>query len=146
MEEISSDYYIQMLTEAGGMDENRNTRYKRNGKKSGSTSCGPVEEGVEDGEDPKLAHLTSEGPTINLQAISANENTMLILQETWSDASGAMVIYAPIDLSSMSIVVSQHMWHSYHLNLQSFPMFHLVTIVGKVTPTDEWRIRMIMGL
>ncbi|KAL4361787.1 hypothetical protein GQ457_04G028190 [Hibiscus cannabinus] len=40
------------------------------------------------------------------RAATANENTILILQETWSDASGAMIIYAPIDLSSMSIVVN----------------------------------------
>lgn len=41
-----------------------------------------------------------------LQAINANENNMLILQETWSDASGALVVYAPVDISSMSVVMN----------------------------------------
>ncbi|MBA0796044.1 hypothetical protein Gohar_006844 [Gossypium harknessii] len=31
---------------------------------------------------------------------------MLILQETWSDASGALVVYAPVDISSMSVVMN----------------------------------------
>ncbi|PPR98149.1 hypothetical protein GOBAR_AA22517 [Gossypium barbadense] len=39
-------------------------------------------------------------------AINANENNMLILQETWSDASGALVVYAPVDISSMSVVMN----------------------------------------
>ncbi|XVF09823.1 hypothetical protein REPUB_Repub07fG0129700 [Reevesia pubescens] len=39
-------------------------------------------------------------------AINANENNMLILQETWCDASGALVVYAPVDISSMSVVMN----------------------------------------
>lgn len=31
---------------------------------------------------------------------------MLILQETWSDASGALVVYAPVDVPSMNMVMS----------------------------------------
>lgn len=31
---------------------------------------------------------------------------MLILQETWNDASGALVVYAPVDIPSMNIVMS----------------------------------------
>ncbi|KAK8521305.1 hypothetical protein V6N12_005214 [Hibiscus sabdariffa] len=64
---------------------------------------GPMQEMV------NVAKGTGPGNSVSLLrggAISANESTMLILQETWSDASGAMVIYAPIDLSSMSIVVN----------------------------------------
>ena len=41
-----------------------------------------------------------------LQAINADENNMLILQETWCDASGALVVYAPVDVSSMSVVMN----------------------------------------
>lgn len=35
-----------------------------------------------------------------------NESSMLILQETWSDASGALVVYAPVDVPSMNMVMS----------------------------------------
>lgn len=31
---------------------------------------------------------------------------MLILQETWNDASGALVVYAPVDIPSMNNVMS----------------------------------------
>lgn len=31
---------------------------------------------------------------------------MLILQETWSDASGSLVVYAPVDLESINLVMS----------------------------------------
>lgn len=30
---------------------------------------------------------------------------MLILQETWSDASGSLVVYAPVDTASINIVM-----------------------------------------
>lgn len=30
---------------------------------------------------------------------------MLILQETWSDASGSMVVYAPVDTASINVVM-----------------------------------------
>ncbi|KAG7533904.1 START domain [Arabidopsis thaliana x Arabidopsis arenosa] len=35
-----------------------------------------------------------------------NESSMLILQETWNDASGALVVYAPVDIPSMNVVMS----------------------------------------
>ncbi|CAH8391634.1 unnamed protein product [Eruca vesicaria subsp. sativa] len=35
-----------------------------------------------------------------------NQGSMLILQETWSDASGALVVYAPVDIPSMNMVMS----------------------------------------
>ncbi|ESQ43310.1 hypothetical protein EUTSA_v10015677mg [Eutrema salsugineum] len=35
-----------------------------------------------------------------------NESSMLILQETWNDASGALVVYAPVDVPSMNVVMS----------------------------------------
>jgi len=31
---------------------------------------------------------------------------MLILQETWNDVSGALVVYAPVDIPSMNVVMS----------------------------------------
>ena len=31
---------------------------------------------------------------------------MLILQETWNDVSGSLVVYAPVDIQSMSVVTS----------------------------------------
>lgn len=31
---------------------------------------------------------------------------MLILQETWNDTSGALVVYAPVDIPSMNVVMS----------------------------------------
>ncbi|KAE8710754.1 Homeobox-leucine zipper protein ROC5 [Hibiscus syriacus] len=39
-------------------------------------------------------------------AVNANKNNMLILQETWSDACGAFIVYAPVDISSMSVVTN----------------------------------------
>ncbi|KAE8704716.1 Homeobox-leucine zipper family protein [Hibiscus syriacus] len=38
--------------------------------------------------------------------MTSNENAMLILQESWSDASGALVLYAPVDVSSMRTVMN----------------------------------------
>ncbi|KAJ9708374.1 hypothetical protein PVL29_000427 [Vitis rotundifolia] len=35
-----------------------------------------------------------------------NENTMLILQETWADASGSLIVYAPLDVASMHAVMT----------------------------------------
>ncbi|KAE8675568.1 putative KOM [Hibiscus syriacus] len=46
------------------------------------------------------------GCGVPLQTINANEKNMLILQETWSDACGALVVYAPVDISSMSVVMN----------------------------------------
>ncbi|KAJ9708367.1 hypothetical protein PVL29_000421 [Vitis rotundifolia] len=35
-----------------------------------------------------------------------NDNTMLILQETWADASGSLIVYAPRDVASMHAVMT----------------------------------------
>ncbi|XP_062153562.1 homeobox-leucine zipper protein ANTHOCYANINLESS 2-like isoform X2 [Alnus glutinosa] len=37
--------------------------------------------------------------------INANESSMLILQETWTDATGSLVVYAPVDIPSMNVVM-----------------------------------------
>ncbi|XP_006652658.1 homeobox-leucine zipper protein ROC4 [Oryza brachyantha] len=37
---------------------------------------------------------------------NANQNSMLILQETCADASGLMVVYAPVDIPAMHLVMS----------------------------------------
>ena len=41
-----------------------------------------------------------------LQALNASQNNMLILQESCTDSSGSMVVYAPIDLPAINIVMS----------------------------------------
>lgn len=40
-----------------------------------------------------------------LQPMNANESTMLILQETWTDISGSLVVYAPVDTASVNLVM-----------------------------------------
>ncbi|XP_042453411.1 homeobox-leucine zipper protein ROC5-like isoform X1 [Zingiber officinale] len=42
----------------------------------------------------------------NTQAVSSNQPSMLILQETCADASGAMVVYAPVDVPAMHLVMN----------------------------------------
>ncbi|KAG8050488.1 hypothetical protein GUJ93_ZPchr0009g691 [Zizania palustris] len=39
-------------------------------------------------------------------ATSGNQNNMLILQETCTDPSGALVVYAPVDVQSMHVVMN----------------------------------------
>ncbi|KAL5200882.1 hypothetical protein ABZP36_035236 [Zizania latifolia] len=39
-------------------------------------------------------------------ATSGNQNNMLILQETCTDSSGALVVYAPVDVQSMHVVMN----------------------------------------
>jgi len=42
-----------------------------------------------------------------LQAVDANaSDNMLILQETWNDVSGSLVVYAPVDVQSVSVVMN----------------------------------------
>jgi hypothetical protein len=36
---------------------------------------------------------------------NANESSMLILQETWTDASGSFLLYAPVDIPSINVVM-----------------------------------------
>ncbi|CAM0944708.1 unnamed protein product [Alopecurus aequalis] len=39
-------------------------------------------------------------------AVSANQSSMLILQETCTDASGSIVVYAPVDIPAMQLVMN----------------------------------------
>lgn len=41
-----------------------------------------------------------------LQAVNANDSSMLILQETWMDSSCSVVVYAPVDVQSLNVVMS----------------------------------------
>jgi homeobox-leucine zipper protein len=41
-----------------------------------------------------------------LQVTSGNQNNMLILQETFTDSSGSLVVYAPVDVQSMHVVMN----------------------------------------
>jgi homeobox-leucine zipper protein len=43
---------------------------------------------------------------VMLQATSGNQNNMLILQETCTDPSGSLVVYAPVDVQSMHVVMN----------------------------------------
>lgn len=51
-------------------------------------------------KEPSLCYLSS------LQAVNANDSNMLILQETWTDASCSVVVYAPVDVQSLNVVMS----------------------------------------
>lgn len=39
-------------------------------------------------------------------AVNGSDTNMLILQETWSDACGALIVYAPVDASSIRVVMN----------------------------------------
>ncbi|RCV20772.1 hypothetical protein SEVIR_4G083900v4 [Setaria viridis] len=41
-----------------------------------------------------------------LRGLNANQNSMLILQESCTDASGSLVVYSPIDLPAANVVMS----------------------------------------
>ncbi|CAL5051715.1 unnamed protein product [Urochloa decumbens] len=41
-----------------------------------------------------------------LRGLNANQNSMLILQESCTDASGSLVVYSPIDLQAANVVMS----------------------------------------
>lgn len=41
-----------------------------------------------------------------LRGLNASQNSMLILQESCADASGSLVVYAPIDLPAANVVMS----------------------------------------
>ncbi|KAE8722177.1 Homeobox-leucine zipper protein HDG7 [Hibiscus syriacus] len=63
---------------------------------------GPVQEMIH------IAKGMEHGNCVSLlrgSAINANEN-MVILQETWSNACEAFIVYAPVDISSMSAVMN----------------------------------------
>ncbi|KAK8679898.1 hypothetical protein V6N13_108860 [Hibiscus sabdariffa] len=64
---------------------------------------GPIQEMVHVAKGMERGNCVS---LLRGNAVNANENNMLILQETWSDASGAFVVYAPVDISSISVVMN----------------------------------------
>ena len=41
-----------------------------------------------------------------LQAMNANQSSMLILQETCIDAAGSLVVYAPVEITAMHVVMN----------------------------------------
>lgn len=51
--------------------------------------------------DKKIKHMFE-----NDQAFNASQNNMLILQESCTDASGSLVVYAPVDLQGINVVMS----------------------------------------
>jgi homeobox-leucine zipper protein len=42
----------------------------------------------------------------SFQAMNASQSNMVILQETCTDASGSMVVYAPVDMPEMQLVMN----------------------------------------
>lgn len=44
--------------------------------------------------------------TARTQGLNASQNSMLILQESCTDASGSLVVYAPIDIPAANVVMS----------------------------------------
>ncbi|CAL9117908.1 unnamed protein product [Musa textilis] len=58
----------------------------------------------------EVAHITNGshlGNSISLlRGLSSSQNTMLLLQECCTDASGSVVVYSPIDLPAINIVMS----------------------------------------
>ncbi|KAG8083038.1 hypothetical protein GUJ93_ZPchr0014g47281 [Zizania palustris] len=60
-------------------------------------------------EVASIAKGQQDGNSVSLLKASptkANQNSMLILQETCADTSGSMVVYAPVDVLAMHIVMS----------------------------------------
>ena len=41
-----------------------------------------------------------------MQAMNSNQSSMLILQETCTDPSGSLVVYAPVDIPAMHVVMN----------------------------------------
>ncbi|GAB2290968.1 Homeobox-leucine zipper protein ANTHOCYANINLESS 2 [Dionaea muscipula] len=60
----------------------------------------------------EMAHIAKgqdHGNCVSLlraSAINANQSSMLILQETCTDASGSLVVYAPVDIPAMHVVMN----------------------------------------
>ncbi|CAN1236858.1 Homeobox-leucine zipper protein ANTHOCYANINLESS 2 [Linum grandiflorum] len=57
----------------------------------------------------EMAHIAKgqdHGNCVSLQAMNANQNSMLILQETCTDAAGSLVVYAPVDIPAMHVVMN----------------------------------------
>ncbi|KAJ0987295.1 hypothetical protein J5N97_005651 [Dioscorea zingiberensis] len=58
----------------------------------------------------EVAHISTgshPGNSISLlRALNSSQNNMLIIQESCTDASGSLVVYAPVDLQGINIVMS----------------------------------------
>ncbi|CAN1236861.1 Homeobox-leucine zipper protein ANTHOCYANINLESS 2 [Linum grandiflorum] len=60
----------------------------------------------------EMAHIAKgqdHGNCVSLlraSAMNANQNSMLILQETCTDAAGSLVVYAPVDIPAMHVVMN----------------------------------------
>ncbi|GAB4861822.1 Homeobox-leucine zipper protein ANTHOCYANINLESS 2 [Ancistrocladus abbreviatus] len=60
----------------------------------------------------EMAHIAKgqdQGNCVSLlraSAVNANQSSMLILQETCIDASGSLVVYAPVDITAMHVVMN----------------------------------------
>ncbi|CAF2125861.1 unnamed protein product [Brassica napus] len=60
----------------------------------------------------EMAHIAKgqdQGNSVSLlrsNPMNANQSSMLILQETCIDASGALVVYAPVDIPAMNVVMN----------------------------------------
>ncbi|ONK59196.1 uncharacterized protein A4U43_C08F3970 [Asparagus officinalis] len=60
----------------------------------------------------EMAHIAKgqdHGNAVSLlraSAVNANQSSMLILQETCTDASGSLVVYAPVDIPAMHLVMN----------------------------------------
>ncbi|CAA7017384.1 unnamed protein product [Microthlaspi erraticum] len=60
----------------------------------------------------EMAHIVKgqdQGNSVSLlrsNPMNANQSSMLILQETCIDASGALVVYAPVDIPAMNVVMN----------------------------------------
>ncbi|KAF7085103.1 hypothetical protein CFC21_088588 [Triticum aestivum] len=60
-------------------------------------------------EMARIAKGHQNGNSVSLlraSAMSANQSSMLILQETCTDASGSIVVYAPVDIPAMQLVMN----------------------------------------
>ncbi|XP_020084803.1 homeobox-leucine zipper protein ROC5-like [Ananas comosus] len=55
---------------------------------------------------PKGHHHGNAVSLLRAAAASANQSSMLILQETCTDASGSMVVYAPVDIPAMHLLMN----------------------------------------
>lgn len=60
----------------------------------------------------EMAHIAKgqhHGNSVSLlraSAMNSNQSSMLILQETCTDASGSLVVYAPVDIPAMHVVMN----------------------------------------
>ncbi|KAE8719731.1 Homeobox-leucine zipper family protein [Hibiscus syriacus] len=52
-----------------------------------------------------IAKGPGEGDCVALFSSDLTKNATLVLQETWSDASGALIVYSPVDVPSISAVM-----------------------------------------